>query len=241
VRDRLIQHLEHEPVFMPVDWNGRTLYLPYTGLNPVIEREQMRGLFFEHEELRFLAGRLPRGLRIVDAGANTGNHTLFFAAAMEASHVIPLEPIPRAAAAIRATAENNALSNVDLSHLGVAVGAETARLRAIPSQTAGLGAMHLVPDPAGEIRAAPLDALLAGSIDFLKIDVEGMEMETLAGAEKLIARHRPGIYIEVLDTGISGFMSWVDANSYRIEKVFPDKTHCNYLLLNAETKKKVMG
>ena len=241
VRARLVEHLDREPAFMPVDWNGRTLYLPYTGLNPVIEREQMRGLFFEHDELRFLANRLPRGLRIVDAGANTGNHTLFFAVAMDASQVIPFEPVPRAAAAIRATADKNALTNVDLSRLGVAVGAKTGRLRAIPSQTAGLGAMHLVPDPAGEIPAAPLDDLVDGRIDLLKIDVEGMEMETLAGAAGLIARDRPAIYIEVLDTAIQAFMAWVDGNSYRVEKVFPDKTHCNYLLVNAEPKQKVMG
>ena len=65
-------------------YGGKVLSLPYTGLNPVIEREQMRGLFFEAEELAFLADRLPRGLRIVDVGANTGNHTLFFASVMQA-------------------------------------------------------------------------------------------------------------------------------------------------------------
>ncbi len=87
---------------MTLRYGARALKLPYTGLNPVIEREQMRGLFFEEEELRFLAERLPRGLRIVDAGANTGNHTLFFATVMEAEIVIPIEPLPRAVAAIRA-------------------------------------------------------------------------------------------------------------------------------------------
>ena len=78
----LIASLETKPVFAPVQYGGKVLKLPYTGLNPVIEREQMRGLFFEAEELAYLAERLPRGLRIVDIGANTGNHTLFFASVM---------------------------------------------------------------------------------------------------------------------------------------------------------------
>jgi hypothetical protein len=64
----------------------------------------------------------------------------------------------------------------------------------------------------------------------MKIDVEGMEMEVLAGAAKLIALHHPILYVEVLDETVGEFMTWVDRNGYCVEKLFPDKTHCNYLL-----------
>ena len=227
----LVRHLEAEPVFMPLRYAGRLLWLPYTGLNPVIEREQMRGLFFEQEELAFLAERLPRGLRILDIGANTGNHTLFFASIMEAETVIPIEPLDRAAAAIRAVVARNGLENVDLSLLGTALGAGRGRLRPVPSLTAGLGATHFVPDPAGAVPLAPLDDLPVGRVDFMKIDAEGMEMQVLAGAARTIAAQHPILYVEVVDEGVAEFMRWVDGNGYRVEKLFPDKTHCNYLLL----------
>lgn len=233
-RRRLIEHLQREPVFMPVSYGRHSLHLPYTGLNPVIEREQARGRFFEHEELRFLADRLPRGLRIVDAGANTGNHTLFFAAIMQAETVIPVEPHPRAVAALRAAVEQNRLANVDLSRLGQAVGAEAGRLAPVHSAGGGLGATRFVADPGGAILVSPLDELVRGRVDFLKIDVEGMEMQVLAGAARLIARDRPFLYVEVLDETVPAFMAWVDGNAYRVEKLFPDKTHCNYLLAPAE-------
>jgi FkbM family methyltransferase len=229
-RGRLIEALEREPVFMEVSHDTHRLKLPYTGVNPVIEREQMRGQFFEPDELRFLAARLPRGLHIVDAGANTGNHTAFFAAAMKAARVTPIEPHPRAAAAIRQSVAANQLGNVDLSCLGMALGASHGRLRAILSSAGGLGATRFEPDPDGPIPVAPLDSLPLGPVDFLKIDVEGMEMEVLAGAENLIARHRPALYVEVLDGSITRFMAWADNHAYRIEKLFPDKTHCNYFL-----------
>jgi FkbM family methyltransferase len=233
-RARLIEHLEESPVFMPVRYGGETLSLSYTGLNPLIEREQMRGLFFEQEELSFLAERLPRGLRIVDVGANTGNHTLFFAAIMQAERVIPVEPHPRAVSAINAVVAENRLTNVDLSRLGRAAGSEPGRLMPVTSKTAGLGATHYVADSAGSIPLVTLDDLISDPVDFLKIDVEGMEMAALAGAARLIARNRPSLYVEVVDEAVAPFMSWVDENGYRVEKLFPDKSHCNYLLVPGE-------
>lgn len=230
-RAKLVEILEREPAFMPVHFGGSTFRLPYTGLNPVIEREQMRGLFFEHAELEFLASRLPRGLRIVDVGANTGNHTVFFAGVMEAESVIPVEPVPRAVAALRAAVAENRLANVDLSCLGRAIGAAEGTLRAVPSVTAGLGATHFVSDPAGDVPRVTLDSLISGPVDFLKIDVEGMEMQALSGAARIIAANRPVLYLEVLDTAVAAFMQWADGNAYRVEKLFPDKAHCNYLLV----------
>jgi len=180
-------------------------------------------------------------LNIVDVGANTGNHTLFFAAVMQAARVVPIEPLPRSASAIRATVAENRLANVDLSCLGKAVGAETARMRAIPSTTAGLGAMHFGPDVDGEVAVERLDALVTGPVDFIKIDVEGMEMQALAGAAALIAAQHPILYVEVVDESVGEFMPWVDRHGYRVEKLFPDKTHCNYLLVPEERRKGVRG
>ena len=235
-RDWLIASLEREPVFMPIHRGGEVLKLPYTGLNPVIEREQMRGLFFEAEELNFLAERLPAGLRIVDVGANTGNHTLFFATIMQAKSVIPIEPLPRAAAAVRSVVAANSLANVDLSRLGTAVGAAPGKLAPVMSVTAGLGATHFQAAPSGTIPLDTLDRLDLGPVDFMKIDVEGMEMDVLKGAAGLIAAQQPLLYIEVIDAGTAEFMAWVDRNGYCVEKLFPDKTHCNYLLVPRERK-----
>src|SRR5262249_29386236 len=110
-------------------------------------------------------------------------------------------------------------------------------LRGIPSSTAGLGATHYVADPAGAVPLTTLDELVDGRMDFIKIDVEGMEMEALAGATRTIAAQRPVLYVEVVDQRVGEFMSWVDGSRYRVEKLFPDKTHCNYLLMPSEKKR----
>ena len=114
----MLQRLADEPVFLPIIHGDDVYHLPYTGRNAGIEREQSRGLFFEAMELEELRKVVKPGAHVVDVGANTGNHTIFFAGPMEAASVVPFEPLPAAAAALRASVERNALTNVDLSRLG---------------------------------------------------------------------------------------------------------------------------
>ena len=220
---------------MPVRYGSRTVRLPYTGVNPVIEREQMRGLFFEHEELTFLAERCPRGMRIVDAGANTGNHTLFFASVMEAETVIPIEPQPRAAAALRAAVEANRLANVDLSLLGRAVGSADGRLDPVLSagRRARRDALRPLPGRRRSSSCRSTGWSRAGSTSSRstlrawswrcwparRVSSPGAGR---CSSSKCSTRRSPQ------------FMSWIDANHYRVEKLFPDKTHCNYFVVPAE-------
>jgi FkbM family methyltransferase len=231
IRARLLERLERDPVFTAVSHGGASFRLPYTGRNAGIERAHTRGQFYEHEELAYLAARFPPGMKIVDAGANTGNHTVFFAGAMHAETVRPIEPDPRAAAALRCAVSANGLANVELAGLGTAVGAAPGRMRRVASEAGGLGATRLVPDAAGEVPVVPLDELVGGPVDLLKIDVEGMEMEVLAGAAALVARERPALFVEVADGTTAAFLAWTDCHAYRIEKLFPDKGHCNFVLV----------
>jgi FkbM family methyltransferase len=233
-RERLVQYLDEKPVFVAVSHGAVTVSLPYTGRNPNIEREHMRGAFFERQELAFLADRLPKGLRVIDIGANTANHTIFFATVMNAGLVVPIEPEPRACRALRAAVRENALSNVDESLLGYGVGARLARMAAVSDERGGLGATRLVVHPRGTISVAPLDRLWHRPVDFIKIDVEGMEMAVLSGASRLLADYRPYLFIEVCDRRVGDFVAWADANRYRIERLFPDKTHCNFFLAPQE-------
>jgi len=234
-RRAVTERLAVDPVYMPVI-HGETLYhLPYTGLNAGIEREQTRGLFFEAFELEELRKRVKPGARIVDVGANTGNHTIFFAGPMTAAKVTPLEPLPRAAAALRASVMRNNLANVDLSLLGIGLSDRAGRARLATSERGCMGATSLVPDPAGEIAVEPLDSVVTDPVDLLKIDVEGMELQALAGAKELIRRTRPLIFIEIANENTLEFSAWLKEAGYRVARVFPDKGHANYLIEPDET------
>ncbi|GGE15917.1 hypothetical protein GCM10011390_38730 [Aureimonas endophytica] len=229
-RRAVLERLAAEPVFLPVR-HGETIYrLPYTGRNAGIEREQTRGQFFEAEELSILKERVGPGARVVDVGANTGNHTVFFAGPMRAARVLPFEPAPDTALALSRTVAINRLGNVDLAQLGKGVGAAPGRMRVVASERGGLGAAHLVDDPKGTIEVVRLDDVLTEAPGLLKIDVEGMELEVLAGAEATIRRARPLIFVEIANANTARFLDWLALAGYGIERIFSDKGHANYLI-----------
>ena len=67
------------------------------------------------------------------------------------------------------------------------------------------------------------DEIAAGmDIGFIKIDVEGMELEVLSGLANTIARLRPTISVEVREQAEPSFKRWRIDNSYRIERTFQD-------------------
>jgi FkbM family methyltransferase len=229
-RQDVIRRLATDPVFLPIIYGETVYHLPYTGQNAGIEREQTRGLFFEAFELEELRKRIEPGARIVDVGANTGNHTVFFAGPMKAAVVTPLEPLPGAGAVLRASVLRNRLGNVDLSRLGIGIADQAGRARPVSSERGGLGATSLSLDPSGDIVIETLDAMISEPVDFLKIDVEGMEMSVLAGAERVIERSRPLIYIEIANQNTCAFSAWLDQARYQVERIFTDKQHTNYLI-----------
>lgn len=229
-KDEVLRRLAEKPVFLPIIHGDAVYYLPYTGRNAGIEREQTRGLFFEAMELEELRKVVRPGARIVDVGANTGNHTVFFAGPMKAASVAPFEPLPAASDALRASVLRNGLKNVDLSHLGVGIGDKPGRARLAFSTRGGLGATSLTPDPTGEIDVATLDSVISGPVDFLKVDVEGMEMSVLAGSQRLIAQSRPLIFIEIANRNTMAFCDWLNTVGYEVARIFTDKGHANYLI-----------
>jgi hypothetical protein len=93
-----------------------------------------------------------------------------------------------------------------------------------------VGATRLVQAASGKIQSAPLDALISAEVDFIKIDVEGMELEVLAGAARVIAESQPKIMIEVFRLQIPRFEKWLEEHRYRVTNQFEYVHAVNYLI-----------
>ncbi len=188
---------------------------------------QTSSSFYEHDLLEHLAARGPRGGIFIDAGANVGNHSVFFGKFL-AEAVVSVEPSPEFARLLTRNLKANRVHRnmVIAEGLGATPGwARTylppgagrnpgmTRLKVLRSQGPSEGS-HGPPEDRGEsdcaIRVTTLDDVATRAeqqfgplpIRFLKIDVEGMEADVLRGGEKMLQRHRPQLAVELFNEGV---------------------------------------
>lgn len=208
-------------IFVEID-DGAGLPARMRLTNPadLIQAAHVRGGFFEADSLAKLKALTGgRAEAVVDVGANIGNHVVWYARHLGASRIYPVEPNPAALALLEQNINANGLGDrIDRRGLGLGAGRGDGRFRAETGDADNLGATRLVAAADGGIETRSLDALLGGDrVDVIKIDAEGMEMDVLAGAEALIARDRPVIWVEVLRGNIMDFaQDWCRAAGYRI-------------------------
>lgn len=157
------------------------------------------GSFYELQLLEALAHALAPDDLVVDAGANIGNHTVFFAKVL-GCRVLAFEPVPTTCAVLRENVRRNGLSaRVEVFQTALGAAAGTARIAAYDA--GNIGGTTLGLDPAGDIEVQCLDAIPRdGKVRLLKIDVEGMDLAVLAGAETLLENDRPWIVCEAKGT-----------------------------------------
>lgn len=227
----LVDELARNPRFIEIPFGNETLKLPYSGRNPALEREQLRGMFYEQADLMSLRALVPEGATIVDIGANTGNHTLFFAKVLKAGRVIPFEPNPDTVGFLKAMITANGLTNVDTSQLGIALGAAEGRADISTGRRGYLGTARMKAASAGDVPVRPLGTLVREKVDLLKIDVEDMEVDVLSGAEALIMRDRPLLMLEIMDENILPILDITKRLGYTVRDIFADFDYANYLLM----------
>src|SRR5262249_840718 len=66
------------------------------------------------------------------------------------------------------------------------------------------------------VQGITLDGLQLPRIDFIKIDVEGMEMEVLAGAAQSITNNRPALLVETIKADATALREWLIARDYKV-------------------------
>ena len=184
-----------------------------------IQARHAKGRFYEPEELRLIAQHFPRGGVFCDAGANIGNHSIYALKLLGASASIPFEPNPVAyELLISNMILNGVLDRVNLATLGFGLSDSSgAPAMSLEAREKNLGATRLVASDEGQISMSSGDALLAGArIDFLKVDVEGMELEVLRGFEQAIAASRPPIFLEVDHKNNDALLAWAAGRGYGV-------------------------
>ncbi len=197
-----------------------------------------RNSYFEPEEialaLRMLNLRREHfgdGVVALDCGANIGVHTIEWAREMHGwgkVHAFEAqEPIYYALCGNIAL--NNCL-NASAKHL--ALGGESGTIL-IPkldyTQPGSFGSLELrlresteylgqvvnyAPEASQAIPLVTLDSFDYDRVDFLKIDVEGMEMEVVRGAKEIFERHRPIVLLEYIKSNSEEMIQYFQNMDY---------------------------
>jgi FkbM family methyltransferase len=177
-----------------------------------IRKLQQSGHAFDFEDMLEQHYRrfLQRGNVVIDVGAHVGRHLSRFVECVGTSgRVIAFEPLPFAFEELRSRFKQ---SNVELENCALTdhTGSVSfVHAQGTPEESGLRQRVYNQPDVAKPIeitvRADILDNFndRIPRLDYIKIDVEGGEMNVLYGSKKIIATHRPYISVEYGRPGYS--------------------------------------
>jgi FkbM family methyltransferase len=178
---------------------------------------------FEHPERDYAARAVARGGWAIDVGANVGVFSVTLAQALTGGgRLIAVEPLQDN---LRRLQQNLAESGIDaVSLVAAAVGAEPGRARLWSAADTAYASLNA--DSAGraavgvEVEVTTLDRVWDAHgnplVRFIKVDVEGAEIEALRGAQRLLKACRPDLLIEVDDAGrLAAMETLLDSLGYR--------------------------
>jgi FkbM family methyltransferase len=195
-------------------------FLPNADVDAIQTHILVNETFRDEPILRYLhQNHLRGGGRVVDVGANIGNHTVFFGRICRADSIVAIEPSPPSQGILRRNVELNELSNVEIR--GEAVGAASGQAAIATYNPRNTGGTAIAPSPSGTIRLSALDEVVR-SCDFLKIDVEGMAVDVLRGAAGLLSSSRPRVLIELHPREYRAGHDILRRYGYRQSKAFKD-------------------
>src|SRR5690606_37949249 len=142
---------------------------------------------------------LRPGMRVVDVGASIGYVTVISAKLVGPSgSVYAVEPFPNSIAVLESNIELNALTNVRV--LQSAAGAQREKRLLYLHEYSTLNSLYAdlnkpVTSKTLEVDVVRLDDVVQPPVDLVKIDVEGAELEVLAGFSGILAGSQPPILI----------------------------------------------
>lgn len=190
--------------------------------------------YYEPHTLETFKQLLSKEKTFIDIGANIG---LFSSIALSSgANVIAFEPHPR----IRKILESNVVKR-GAKVYPFALSDENAEVKLFLSDEVGSHSLSLETDDYVTVKAMPLDSIITGKVDVIKIDVEGAEIKVLKGMKNLLKNHKPDLIIEVEEEHLRRFgdtsaslIAFLDSLGYNYQKIQEEP---NYLFTDKEKTK----
>ncbi|WP_164744180.1 FkbM family methyltransferase [Paenibacillus barengoltzii] len=182
--------------------------------------------YYEKKDLDRFVKYIPNNSVIYDIGANIGNHTVFFKKYYKASKIFSFEPVPTNFELLKKNVFENSLSDIELFNVGVG---ETYKKSSVITNQTNMGECKLYDSPAGNIDVLPIDGQDFDVPDFVKIDVEGDELNVLKGMSNTLTKYNPVIWIE-----INNNFNEVDSFLSQLNYELIDKLNFNHIYVKTK-------
>lgn len=191
---RLTSGLTGRPTFLTAFGGLRLKVYPDSGAAMGLVSYNARP---DYHEMGLVQHLLRPGDRFVDVGANIGYYSLLAAALVGPGGAVEaFEPGRPALDRLRENIALNRLFNVRVHALALSDATGTVRFLGGRDTENRIAAAADASAPGQNVPAARLDDLLAGHTCALgKIDVEGAELRVLQGAEAMLSRANPPVWI----------------------------------------------
>jgi len=201
--------------------------IKYDGIKYVLIDLSSLSIFdpkYEPNVLRIILNQLSKGDVFIDIGAHIGKYS-FLAAKKVGTNgkVIAVEPNPIAFKALKSGIKENRLTNV--IPLNIAVSNNNAIVQFYLSRWSVGSSMKVSEGSYNTIfvKSMTLDTLVSilklNRVDFIKIDVEGAELEVLMGAINTLINYKPRLIIEVWDINFRNVMTFLQKIGYNCEVI----------------------
>lgn len=163
---------------------------------------------YENKERMFIGRFVKPGMIVIDIGAHRGFHTILFSKMVRnTGRVLSFEPSPDNSSRLKLHLKINFCRNVEIKECALGKDDGVRNLYVVASQTVLNSLRPPVTAYASSttpVQVQKLDDVLSSEkiskVDFIKLDVEGGELDALLGAEHLLRRvPRPVILCEVLE------------------------------------------
>tara|TARA_Y100001960_G_scaffold289297_1_gene329037 strand:+ start:1463 stop:2275 length:813 start_codon:yes stop_codon:yes gene_type:complete len=184
---------------MPDDvyqFNNIKMYVPDYPLDYIQETIVDENDFYEKDFLIYLDNFVKPNDCILEIGANIGNHTVYWGKMRNAQHIYCFEPIAKTFKRLQKNIEiNNLQSKTTL--FNKAAGKENTAGVIDSFNMSNIGATSIKSSKEGDLEIVRIDDMKFNhKIDFVKIDVEGFEVDVLEGMVELLKQDKPNVVIE---------------------------------------------
>jgi FkbM family methyltransferase len=190
-------------------------------------RQIARGTFTTAEEHDSEYDRLHTWVKpgdwVLDLGANVGNYTARLSQLVGATgRVLAMEPVPETFELLTSNLARFPLRNVTLFNIAASNRIGLAGMN-VPKLETGLENRYMARlsdvDSKFDVLCLPVDAFdLAAPVRFVKVDVEGHELQALQGMRNLLMRDHPVLVVEGRSAEVAAFLAGLGYSHEQTER-----------------------